>query len=357
MTMDRLFRLARGEDVEAFRAALLLAKQQGLDVNQRGEDKRTLLYAAAGRGCRANVVELLRGRGKEAGFHEVNTVDRTEWTALHWACFNGHTRVVEELLEGAGREAGFVAIATRNQTGHTALHLAFNEDTVGMLLTAATRIGAEERHALVHALTNHDRTVMHEAGSGAAAGLLKFCSEAELDFLLQTKNNKGQNPLHGAAYWRDPQTSRSLLREVRERGWRGEREEEEWRNSLDSAGLTALHLAIAFPEEAVEEDEDNAEAVRALLCPFEAEGEAEQRARGHKRKKHPDEQEAQGREQQDDEEEERRRKEGMCVGGLDPNKKCGKRTVPCRLLEAAERRDDEEEDDDEGDWEEEGDEE
>jgi hypothetical protein len=31
-----------------------------------------------------------------------------------------------------------------------------------------------------------------------------------------------------------------------EKGWRGE-EQEEWRNSVDDEGLTALHLAIVFP--------------------------------------------------------------------------------------------------------------
>jgi ankyrin repeat protein len=277
-------------------------------------------------------VELLRGKGRGVGFRKVNAVDFSGWTALHVACATGHTEVVRELLEGAGREAGFVAITNKDEHGQTALHRAWNEEIVELLLAAASRIGAEERHDLVHAVTNLEAlTAMHMA---APRGLLKFCSEAELDFLLQTKNAEGHNPLHCAAYSHYTEDLRSLLGGVRERGWR---EQEEWRNSLDDAGLTALHIAIAFPCHYKEDDE---EAVRALLCPLDEE-EGGGRARGQKRKQHPDEQEGEGEGEQEDEEEERRRKERMYIGGLDPNKKCGKRTGPCRLLEMVRRNEEE----------------
>jgi hypothetical protein len=151
---------------------------------------------------------------------------------------------------------------------------------------------------------------------------MKLCSEEELDFLLLVKNQYGHNSLHYSAHWRDSPFISSLVRAVRERGWRGEREQEEWRNSLDEAGMTALHLAIAFPGYS---GADAPEAVRALLCPLEEEGGDEAVAK---------EQEGRGEEteQQDDDQETTRRKERSYLCGVDPNKKCTKRTGACRLL-------------------------
>jgi hypothetical protein len=174
-------------------------------------------------------------------------------------------------------------------------------------------------------VSNYNETALRTSVAGRTTGLLKLCSEAELDFLLQTKDKEGFNSLHSAAWWRDPEAIRSTLRGVRERDWRGEREQEEWRNSLDDGGLTALHLAIAFPSEDVDgREEAGAEVVHMLLCPLE--GGAEEKRGGENRKRHPDEQEDQGADQQGGEEE-RRRKERMYLGGLDPNKKCGKRSM------------------------------
>jgi ankyrin repeat protein len=243
--MDRLFQLAGAEDAAAFRDALVVAKQQGLDVNQRDGEERTLLHLSAQYGRRENVVELLNGEGKDR-FHQINAMDRSGQTALYLACYKEHTGVVEELVEGAGREAGFTAYVVKDFLGGTALHCAWNEETVQLVVEGAARIGAETRHALVHATDWAGRTAM--LCYGPKQGLLNVCSEEELDFLLCTKDKKGHNPLHYAAFHRDAGGIRTLLRGVRERGWRGTSGQEEWRNSLDDAGMTALHLAILSPD-------------------------------------------------------------------------------------------------------------
>jgi hypothetical protein len=143
---------------------------------------------------------------------------------------------------------------------------------------------------------------------------MKKCSEEELDFLLMAANKEGHDPLHHMAIAYYTPSIRSLLRGVRERGWRGEEEQEEWRNGLDDDGLTALHLAIAFSDG--DDPRLAAEVVEVLLWPLEGEGGAEEQ------------------QQRDDEEEQkRRRRERMYVGGLDPNKKCSKRTGVYRLLD------------------------
>jgi ankyrin repeat protein len=316
--MDSLFELAREEDRVGFRDALLLAKQQGVDVNQRSHSKWTLLHASAYHGRRENVVELLRGAGRLANFHEVNAVNDDGMTAVHYACERGHTGVMEELVEGAGRAGGFVAFAETNNFRWTALHAAKNEETVGLLLRGASRVGGEERHALVHATTPLGETAMHLRE--ARGGLLRYCSDDELDFLLLAKNKEGHNPLHYTAYCRNENSIRILLGGVRERGWRGAKEQEEWRNSLNDGGLTALHIAIAFPYFS---SRSCAGAVGALLSPG---GEGEARGGGAKRKQHPDEGE------EEDKEEGRKREERRYEGGVDPNLRCKGRTMECELL-------------------------
>jgi hypothetical protein len=112
-----------------------------------------------------------------------------------------------------------------------------------------------------------------------------------------------------------------LLGGVWERGWRGKEEQEEWRNSLDDGGLTALHLAIAFP---VYSSWSCLGPVGLLLSPF---GEGEARGGGDgKRKQHP------GEEADEEEEEKKKRDTRRYEGGLDPNKGCKGRTKECELL-------------------------
>jgi ankyrin repeat protein len=280
-----------------------------------------LLHCAAEYGRRENVVELLSGAGREANFHEVNAVDDEGRTALHLACQHDHTGVVEELVEGAGREAGWIAFSAQNDIGRTALHFARNEKTVGLLLGGASRVGGEERHALVHATSSDGSTAMHF--TEPKQGLLRHCSDDELDFLLFAKHELGHNALHSAAYCRREDSIRILLGGVRERGWRGAKEQEEWRNSLDDGGLTALHIAIAFPFSSYR---PCAGAVGALLSPV---GEGEARGGGGgKQQQHPDE----GEEEKEDKEEGRKREERRYEGGVDPNLRCKGRTMECALL-------------------------
>jgi hypothetical protein len=136
-----------------------------------------------------------------------------------------------------------------------------------------------------------------------------------LDFLLFAKNKYGHNPLHSVAFYRCEDEIRIFLAGVRERGWRRAKGQEEWRNSLDNRGLTALHIAIAFPAYS---GMPYAGTVGALLSPV---GEGEARG-GGKRKQHPDEEE-----QEEDEEDRRKREERRYEGGVDPNKGCKGRTA------------------------------
>jgi hypothetical protein len=329
ITIDQLFGLARGEDRVAFRDALLLAKEQDLDVNQRdGPLQVTLFHEAAQWGCRENVRELLTAAGKAAGFHEVNAVDKEGRTALHYACMNGHTGVVEEIVEGAGREADFKAFAVQIAdgnwwSGYTALHLATHEEMVGLLLGGASRVGEEERHALIHATDFKGRTAMHF--HGPQRGLLKLCRDDELDVLLVTEDSDCHNPLHFAACYSDAEGLRALLRGVRERGWRRGQEQEEWRNSLNGNGLTALHLAIISSKSS--RDAVRAARVRALLA---LDAEESEIGEGKKRK---------------EEEEEKKERMEEYEGGVDPNKGCKGRTGEFWPVAAKDDDDDEEDDD------------
>jgi ankyrin repeat protein len=254
------------------------------------------------------------------------------WTALHIACVGSHTGVVEELLEGAGREEGFVAITKTDCIGSPALHYTDKEQILNLLLAAATRMGAKARHDLVFWLSYDGENILHWH---SLQFWFKVCSEEELEVLLPAKNKKGHNPLHHAARWRNPRDARMLLRGVREWGWKGGKEQE-WRNSLGDDGMTALHLAIAFPRFPTQVARGE-ETVRSLLCPLVGEGEAEERATRKKRRQH-----AEGEEDdepqdldEDDAEEERERVERLrfYVGGLDPNTMCTKRTMVCNRLE------------------------
>jgi hypothetical protein len=197
---------------------------------------------------------------------------------------------------------------------------------VELVLRGASRVGEEERHALVHATTWEGSTAMH--CTVAQRGLLKLCRDDELDFLLSTKTKAGRNPFHLVAYRRYAGAISHLLRGVRERGWRRGQEQEEWRNSLNGTGLTALHLAIISPENRT----DAVKAVRALLAPAAEEAED---GEGKKRKEHPGEEEEKGKERMEEYE-----------GGVDPNKGCKGRTGELWRLNAAEEDGEDDEDDD-----------
>jgi hypothetical protein len=196
---------------------------------------------------RRNMVEILGEAGRAAGFCDVNakTQDVVGTTALHLAA--GQEGPVEELCEGVGREAGFSAIAAQDVVGNTALHHARTERQVETMLRAASRIGEEERHALVYAVAGFFQdTVLHRCihHPSAVQGLIKFCSDAELDFLLHSRDNDGRNPLRFVASLLEPAAISTLLHGLQARGYKGRREFMEADREGD--GLSALHVAIAF---------------------------------------------------------------------------------------------------------------
>jgi hypothetical protein len=295
--MDRLFFLALGTDVEALRAALLAAKEQGLDVNQVNQFGSNILHYAVCEKRRRNIVEICVGAGRDAGFRAVNAkTQRGEGgTALHLAM--GSEGVVEELCEGAGREAGFSVIAAHDEQGQTALHLARSEQEVDVILRTASRVGEEERHALVHAVTSGARaSALHWCFyyPSAVQGLTKHCSDAELDFLLHAKDRAGNNPLRSGLLSSQFDAGLStLLRGLAARGWKGKRDFME--PDKEGDGLSPLHVVIAFhpPWES-----PRANRLMALLLrPGGEEGEGQ-----------------------------------LYEGGVDVNGRCSKRTGECRLL-------------------------
>lgn len=214
VTMDDLYRLARRDDVVGLQQALVRAKKQGLDVNQRDRCGSTILHHAAGAGLGRNIAAIVVGAGKAAGFHSVNACDKEGGTALHLACLSGDTDAVLELTERSGRAAGFTAFAAHGKDGRTALHFARDEETVRGLVEGASAVSEEERHALVHAVDRDGWTALHNfAWIGRARGLLRYCTAAEWRFLVTARDEDGQTALHRAAYHRDEDVVKFLVLE------------------------------------------------------------------------------------------------------------------------------------------------
>ena len=190
----------------------------GASVDPRSHLKNTPIMLAASRG-HVEVVELLvNSRAGESDCWPLNRHRRGigHWrsTSLHCAAASGHVRVVEVLLDagfdreqrdGAGLTPAEISARQSHYTSPAITHLLLPSDMGGKLV--------------------HDYVDMTTEDVTMVSGLVK--GGAFLDW----QNEKGDTPLHRAAYFRHAVTSRVLLQAGADPDIR------------DHVGVSPLHVA------------------------------------------------------------------------------------------------------------------
>ena len=118
---------------------------EGVDVDTRDSDNRTILHWAARKG-HADIVQLLLERGANAKLADNDYGN----TPIHSASYKGHTDVVRMLLDHG------VEPNTKNNIGTTALHYSWREpDITRLLLERGAIINQRDKYAL-HTLCKGD---------------------------------------------------------------------------------------------------------------------------------------------------------------------------------------------------------
>ena len=247
LDIGELMKLASSPDPLAFRRGLVLAKEQGLDVNLKTING-TLLHMACF-GCVENVIELLseEGAGRKAGFHAVNAVNSIGETALH-ICMHSTTQtqrenIVLELLEKSGIMAGFVAVSAQNIYGSTALHSpTCTKQGVRSIIQRVEQIeGADGKRRLIRLLSATGHTILHNAQPSKIEGLMECCTAEEIIFLMQTTTINGWPALHTI---HNPTAIKTLLSLSHIRLHHHLQPTPRLNDVMDTNGRTALHFAM-----------------------------------------------------------------------------------------------------------------
>ncbi|CAL1531971.1 unnamed protein product [Lymnaea stagnalis] len=136
------------------------------------------IWASALAGDNADVeLKLMRGRGSD-----VNNVDKSGYTALHYACRNGHIKVCRTLLSYKA-DVNVATIASKATPLHRAAYMGHSQ-IVSLLMTH----GADPK-----AIDCDGMTALHKAAENGHVDVIEILVKAEPTILFM-EDNRGRKP-------------------------------------------------------------------------------------------------------------------------------------------------------------------
>eukprot|EP01112_Ceratiomyxa_fruticulosa_P020204 TRINITY_DN6820_c0_g1_i1.p1 TRINITY_DN6820_c0_g1~~TRINITY_DN6820_c0_g1_i1.p1 ORF type:complete len:294 (-),score=65.43 TRINITY_DN6820_c0_g1_i1:33-914(-) len=224
------FKAAQENDIEKVKFFI----ENGGNKDERDGDFRTALHWAASKGS-FEIVSYLLGRGADP-----DTNDDSNWTPLMSAVSAGHEAIVSLLIRkpnNSGPEVvlgGGVDVNKINETGRTALHYACSKgytNIVQMLIGAGATSVKDAAGA----------TPLHRASGKGSIPIIKLLLQGKSNLVKSTmvnaKDENGDTPLHFAAIESHSDVCVLLLEE----GDEPEQKNKENKNSLDVATKNVIH--------------------------------------------------------------------------------------------------------------------
>ena len=206
---------AKSKDIKTIE----LLMKKGADLKARGLSERTLLHFAS-----MNEYSTILGYILEHHYYnDINEVDKSGNTALHYACKkNKNTTIIELLLKYKGDWNA------RNKYGKTILHFSTENDDRTVIMYILTHHYYDD----INEVDNYGNTVLHYIGAkGMNTKTIEDLVKYGADWKL--KDNEGRTMLHFAA-----ENGRSIvLRYILDRHYYNDI------NEVDKCGNTALHHA------------------------------------------------------------------------------------------------------------------
>ena len=185
MAGDRHTRVDLQEAVKEDNSALVrtILEDGTVNINELDDSKGTVLHYAVVGGHTAIVRELCK-----VGGLDVNIQDKDGWTALHYAAYRGHTDTVQVLLEVEGLDVNI-----QDEDGWTALHRAAIEGHTDIVQALLEVEGLD-----VNIQDKAGWTALHYAANSGDTDTVQVLLEVEgLDVNIQDED--GWTALHRAA--------------------------------------------------------------------------------------------------------------------------------------------------------------